>query len=49
MVTVAWRSHKGAVVGSFIWGHGVTVTVAIIQVRITMHGDKSGGGDEGRV
>jgi len=35
-VTVAWRGDSGAVVGSFIRVHVVTVIVAIIQVRITM-------------
>ena len=38
MVTVAWRRHTGAVLGSFIGVHGVTAIVAIIQVRITMVG-----------
>ena len=38
MVTVAWRDDTGAVVGSCIQVHVVTVIVAIIQVRITMVG-----------
>jgi len=38
MVTVAWRDDTGAVVGSFIGVHVVTVIGAIIQVRITMMG-----------
>jgi len=35
---VAWREDTGAVAGSFIAVHVVTVIGAIIQVRITMVG-----------
>ena len=38
MVSVAWRGHTGAVVGSRIAVHEVTVPVAISQVRIAMLG-----------
>ena len=38
MVSVAWQGHTGAVVGSRIGVHVVTVTVAILQVRIAMVG-----------
>ena len=38
MVSVAWQGHTGAVVGSRIGVHVVTVTVAILQVRIAMLG-----------
>ena len=38
MVSVAWRGHTGAVLGSRIGVHVVTVIVAISQVRITMVG-----------
>ena len=36
MVSVAWRGHTGAVLGSRIAVHEVAVVVAISQVRITM-------------
>ena len=35
---VAWREDTGAVAGSFIAVHVVTVIGAIIQVRVTMVG-----------
>ena len=38
MVSVAWRDHTGAEVGSRIGVHAVTVIVAISQVRIAMVG-----------
>ena len=38
MVSVAWRGHTGAVVGSRIAVRVVTVIVAISQVRIAMVG-----------
>ena len=38
MVTVAWRDDTGAVLGSCIAMHEVTVIVATIQVRITTVG-----------
>ena len=38
MVSVTWRGHTGAVAGSRIAVHAVTVIVAISQVRITMVG-----------
>ena len=38
VVIVAWREDTGAVAGSFIAVHVVTVIGAIIQVRITMVG-----------
>ena len=38
MVSVAWRGHTGAVIGSRIALHVVTVIVAISQVRITLVG-----------
>jgi hypothetical protein len=38
MLTVAWRGDTGAVLGSCITVHVVTVIVAIIPVRITMVG-----------
>ena len=41
MVTVAWRGDTGAVLGSSILGHVVTVIVAIIHVRITMVGRRA--------
>ena len=40
MVSVAWRIHAGAVLGSRIAVHVVTVIVTISQVRITMVGRK---------
>ena len=36
MLSVAWRGHTGAVVGSRIAVHVVTDIVAISQVRITL-------------
>ena len=38
MVSVAWRGHAGAVLGSRIAVHVFTVIVAISQVRIAMVG-----------
>ena len=38
MVSVPWRGHTGAVLGSRIAVHVVTVIVAISQVRIAMVG-----------
>ena len=38
MVSVAWRGHTGAVMGSRIAAHVVTVIVTISQVRIAMVG-----------
>jgi hypothetical protein len=38
MLTVAWRGDTGAVLGSFIGVHVVTVIVAIIQVRLAIVG-----------
>ena len=38
IVSVAWQGHTGAVVGSRIAVHAVTVIVAISQVRIAMVG-----------
>ena len=38
MVSVAWRGHTGAVLGSRIAVHVVTVIVAFSQVRIAMVG-----------
>ena len=38
IVSVAWRGHTGAVLGSSIAVHVVTVIVSISQVRITIVG-----------
>ena len=43
-VTVARRGDTGAVLGSFIGVHVVTMIVAIIQVMITMVGRRAPSG-----
>ena len=40
MVSVTWRGHTGAVLGSRLAVHVVTVIVPISQVRITMVGKR---------
>jgi hypothetical protein len=58
VITVAWRGDTRAVLRPCIAVHVVTIIVTIIHVRIAMvkirvppgmDGDKSGGGDGGRM
>ena len=49
MVIVAWQDNTGAVLGSYIGMHGVTMILAIVQVRITNVGIQAPPGMRTRV